>query len=147
MLNKRGSPFAERPELVGQLSSMANPDDRLRRLLEVQDEGIGATLKKYALDQELGEAVNELTEAYFKQHPRGFDCEWPSEQFRTQDLRLRALFEELQTRKGASVKDFQKMAKEQLGIAFSDDQTGFAFSDLFVRRRQGEAMSNQVGAA
>ena len=147
VLDRGTLPFTNHPGLADQLASMALADERLARLLEVQDEGIGATLKKYALDQELGEAVNELTEAYFKQHPRGFDCEWPSEQFRTQDLRLRALFEELQTRKGASVKDFQKMAKEQLGIAFSDDQTGFAFSDLFVRRRQGEAMSNQVGAA
>ena len=57
VLNKRAAPFTDRPELISQLNAMANPDDRLRRLLEVQDESIGATLKKYALDQELGEQV------------------------------------------------------------------------------------------
>ena len=46
---------------------MRSADDRLSRLLEVQDETIGATLKKYALDQELGEVINELTEADFKE--------------------------------------------------------------------------------
>ena len=146
VLNKRGSPFAERPELVGQLSSMANPDDRLRRLLEVQDESIGGTLKKYALDQELGEQVNELTESYFKQHPRAFDAKWPCEQHKVNDQKLRALFEQLNESKGSTVKDFQKIAKDKLGVEFSDDQTGFKLTDLWAARRQGE-MANQVGAS
>ena len=38
------------------------------------------------------------------------------------------------------------MAKEQLGLAFSDDQTGFQFSDLFKKRREGE-FSGQVGSS
>ena len=32
------------------------------------------------LDQELGEMVNELTEAYFQRSPRSFDEAWPSEE-------------------------------------------------------------------
>ena len=47
--------------------------------------------------------------------------------------------------KGSTVKDLQKIAKEKLGIEFSDDQTGFQLSDLWARRRRGE-MANQVGA-
>jgi hypothetical protein len=62
------------------------------------------------------------------------------------DQKLRALFEQLAESKGASVKDFQKIAKDKLGIEFSDDQTGFQISDLWAKRRQGE-MANQVGAA
>ena len=61
-------------------------------------------------------------------------------------MQLRALLEQLQSARGSTVKDFQKMAKEQLGIAFSDDQTGFQLSDLWARRRQGE-MASQVGAS
>ena len=60
------------------------------RLLEVQDETIGATLKKYERDQELGEVVNELTELYFKQYPRSFDAPWPSTEHRDHDVLLRA---------------------------------------------------------
>ena len=43
------------------------------------------------------------------------------------------------------VKDFQRGAKEQLGIQFTHDQTGFQISDLWSRRKQGE-MAGQVGA-
>ena len=90
--------------------------------------------------------VNELTEGYFKRHPRPYDAPWPCEQHRVEDQKLRALFEQLNATKGSSVKDFQKIAKDKLGIEFSDDQTGFQLTDLWARRRQGE-MANQVGAA
>ena len=43
------------------------------------------------------------------------------------------------------MKDFQKMAKDKLGIAFSDDQTAFQISDLWKRRREGE-MAGQAAA-
>ena len=51
----------------------------------------------------------------------------------------------LAANKGSTVKDFQKIAKDKLGIEFSDDQTGFKLTDLWAKRRQGE-MNNQVGA-
>ena len=91
--------------------------------------------------------VNELTEAYFKLHPRQYDEPWPSSRHRTTDLQLRALLEQLNASKGSSVKDFQRMAKEKLGIEFSDDQTKFRMSDLAFWKevRQGE-MADQVGA-
>lgn len=50
---------------------------------------------RYALDQELGEQVNELTEGYFRQHPRTYEDAWPSDRYREDDLKLRALFEQL----------------------------------------------------
>lgn len=46
---------------------------------------------------------------------------------------------------GSTVQDFQKIAKDKLGVEFSDDQTGFKVTDLLWKRRQGE-MANQVGA-
>jgi len=146
VLNRQAPPFLDHPALADTLAAIRVPEERLTRLLEVQDESIGATLRKYALDQELGEVVNELTEAYFKRHPRSFDGEWPSHEHGAADKQLRTLFEQLASSKGSTVKDFQKMAKEQLSIAFKDDQTGFQLSDLWARRRQGE-LANQVGAA
>jgi len=146
VLDRRAPPFTEHSGLAADLSGLRTGDERLARLLEVQDETIGATLKKYALDQELGEVVNELTEGFFKQYPRSYDAPWPSEEHKVHDQKLRALFEQLAESKGASVKDFQKIAKDKLGIEFSDDQTGFQISDLWAKRRQGE-MANQVGAA
>ena len=77
---------------------------RRQRLLEIADESIGSTLKKYELDQELGEVVNELTEAYYAQYPRAFDAAWPSEEHRESDVKLRALFEQIQAKKGCTVK-------------------------------------------
>jgi hypothetical protein len=145
VLNVGSQIFLEHPGLDTQLGGMRSADERLSRLLEVQDESIGATLKKYALDQELGEVVNELTELFFRQHPRSYDAPWPSEEHTVPDKQLRALFEQLGASKGASVKDFQKMAKAQLGVTFSDDQTGFQISDLWAKRRQGE-VADKVAA-
>ncbi len=145
VLNRKASPFKENSGLADQVASLRSADDKLQRLLEVQDETIGATLKKYELDQELGEVVNELTEAYFKEYPRSFDAEWPSNEHRDHDVLLRALFEQLQATKGSTVKDFQKMAKDKLGISFSDDQTAFQISDLWKRRREGE-MAGQASS-
>jgi len=145
VLNRQAAPFTDHPGLADQIAGMRRPDDRLAKLLEVQDENIGATLKKFALDQELGEQVNELTEAYFRQYPRSFDDPWPSPEHMVHDQQLRALLEQLQENKGSTVKDFQKIAKDKLGISFSDDQTGFQISDLWARRRQGD-YANQVGA-
>ena len=116
-----------------------------QRLLEIADESIGSTLKKYELDQELGEVVNELTEAYYAQYPRAFDAAWPSEEHRESDVKLRALFEQIQAKKGCTVKDFQRMAKEKLGIELEGGDTGFTLASLFQKKRQGE-MNAQVGA-
>ena len=123
---------------------MGSHDQRLSRLLEVADENIGATLKKYERDQELGEFVNELTEAFFQRYPRDFDSPWPSEEHREHDVKLRALFETLQNAKGATVKDVQQMAKEKLDIALEAD-TGNWFSQLWRPKKVGE-MSGLAGA-
>ena len=108
---------------------MPTPEERLARLLEVQDEpigatlslslslslsltlaqvqdeSIGATLQRYANDQELGDQINYLTEAYFQQHPRSYDAAWPSYEHRASDVQLRNLFEQLAASKGSTVKD------------------------------------------
>lgn len=147
VLDRRAPPFTEHGGLADAVASLASPEERLARLLQVQDEAIGATLKKYERDQELGESVNELAEAFFKRHPRPYDEAWPSPRHRTADLQLRALLEQLSASKGSSVKDFQRLAKEKLGIDFQDDQTRFKMSDLafWKEARQGE-MADQVGA-
>ena len=82
---------------------------------------------------------------YFKSHPRGFDEAWPCEKYKEDDRKLRALFEGLASSKGSSVKDFQKMAKEKLGVEFTNDETAWQLTDLWKNRRQGE-MAGQVGA-
>ena len=51
-LSRQASPFAERPGLADQLLGMASHEQRLSRLLEIADESIGATLKRYELDQD-----------------------------------------------------------------------------------------------
>ena len=51
VLSRQASPFAERPALADQLLGMASHEQRLSRLLEIADESIGATLKRYELDQ------------------------------------------------------------------------------------------------
>jgi len=145
VLNRRSEPFASMSGLADQIGAMRSPDDRLARLLEVQDESIGATLKKYELDQELGEQINELAEMYFRTYPRSFDADWPSSEHRENDVLLRALLEQLQSTKGSTVKDFQKLAKDKLGVSFSDDQTAFQFSDLWKKRREGE-MAGQASS-
>ena len=148
VLNRQAPPFTDHPGLAESVGGLSVPEERLARLLQVQDETIGATLKKYERDQELGENVNELAEAYFRLHPRAYDEPWPSVRHRTSDLQLRALLEQLNASKGSSVKDFQRMAKEKLGIEFADDQTKFKMADLafWKEKRQGE-MAEQVGAA
>jgi len=145
VLNRTAEPFASHSGLADQLQGMTSPDQRLARLLEVADENIGSTLKKYERDQELGEMVNELTEAFFQRHPRGFDEAWPSAEHRVADVKLRGLFEQLQKTKGATVKEVQKMAKEKLGIEDVGTEQGWQLADLWRPKRQGE-MSSLVGA-
>ena len=60
--------------------------------------------------------------------PSSYGLQWPSEEHKETDVSLRALLEQLQGSKGCTVKDFQKMAKEKLGISFTDDQRGFQVS-------------------
>ena len=145
VLSRQAPPLVERAGLAEQLLGMASHEQRLSRLLEIADESIGATLKRYELDQELGEMVNELTEAFFQRYPRSFDEPWPSEEHGEQDKRLRALFEQIQAKKGCTVKDFQRMAKEKLDIELEGGDTGFTLASLFQKKRQGE-MNAQVGA-
>ena len=45
----------------------------------------------------------------------------------------------------SQVKDFQKMAKDKLGIELEGGDTSFTFASLFQKKRQGE-MNAQVGA-
>jgi len=144
VLNRTAEPFTSHSGLASQLESMGSPDDRLARLLEVSDENIGATLKKYEREQAVGEMVNELTEAYFQRYPRAFDSAWPSTEHRQSDLQLRALFEQLAASKGATLKDVQKMAKDKLDIAL-EDTTTWTFSDFFGPKKTAQ-MSSVVGA-
>jgi hypothetical protein len=46
VLDRRAPPFTEHSGLAADLSGLRTGDERLARLLEVQDETIGATLKK-----------------------------------------------------------------------------------------------------
>ena len=66
------------------------------------------------------------------------------------DQKLRALFEQLGASKGSSVKDFQKMAKDKLGVEFSDDQTGFQLTvrapDLSQIERESTRASRAANA-
>ena len=86
------SPLTPTPTLTPTLTK------KLARLLQVADENIGAALKKYELDQELGETINELSEIYFSKYPRSFDAPWPSPDHLQHDMQLRALFEGLKAR-------------------------------------------------
>ena len=129
--------------------ALPTADEKLARLLQVADENIGAALKKYELDQELGETINELSEIYFSKYPRSFDAPWPSPDHLQHDMQLRALFEGLKARStGTTVAEFQKMAepimKDIGGEGFANDQTGFSIGGLFRAKRRGE-MNNQVG--
>ena len=54
VLNRQAAPFVDHPALADALGAIRVPEERLTKLLEVQDESIGATLRKYALDHELG---------------------------------------------------------------------------------------------
>ena len=89
--------------------------------------------------------VNELTEAYFKQYPRGFDDPWPCEEHKVHDQKLRALFEQLQATKGSTVKDFQKMAKDK--YAQPHPHTHLSIPSLTSHCSRGAAVCCMVGWA
>ena len=150
VLDQTAPPLSNHPGLTEELSGLRTAAEREKRLLEVQDEGIDATLKKYKDNQQLGQQINELIEGFFNKYPRSFDDAWPSQSADVEkDKKLRALLEKLQG-KGYSVKDFQKMQEtvdlaQVLGFEFSNDQTGFQMADLIRKRQQGE-MASQVGA-
>ena len=77
------------------------------------DEGIGERLKKFEGEQATGEKLNELTELYYKEHPRSFDDVWPQEKYLPTDSKLRRILtEEIE----APPKEVVRMAKEEMQI-------------------------------
>ena len=88
-------------------------DANIGMLLEVADEGIGDRLKEFEQEQAIGEKLNQLTEKFYKRHPRDFDEPWPSEEFYASDVVLRRLLtEHTQT----PPKEIVKIAKSELSI-------------------------------
>ena len=60
-----------------------------------------------------GEKLNELTELYYKEHPRSFDDVWPQEKYLPTDSKLRRILtEEIE----APPKEVVRMAKEEMQI-------------------------------
>ena len=88
-------------------------DTCVELLLDVADEGIGERLKKFEGEQATGEKLNELTELYYKEHPRSFDDVWPQQQYLETDGKLRRLLTEETEALPAEVK---RLAKEELKI-------------------------------
>ena len=66
-----------------------------------------------AVEQATGEKLNELTELYYKEHPRSFDDVWPQEKYLPTDSKLRRILtEEIE----APPKEVVRMAKEEMQI-------------------------------
>jgi hypothetical protein len=81
-------------------------------MLDVADSGIGDQLSKYAVAQQQGEVLNQVSEKYFKRFPRDLDDEWPSSE--PMDLQLRSFFACL--RSSATVEDIKRNAKAELDL-------------------------------
>ena len=77
------------------------------------DEGIDTTLKEFEGEQAQGEKLNELTEKYYKRHPRTFQEPWPCEQHRATDAVLRRFLTDYVDRSPAEIR---KLAKKELKI-------------------------------
>ena len=92
---------------------MKPQDTMVETLLDVSDEGIGDKLKAFEGEQATGEKLNELTELYYKNHPRSFDDEWPQEKHLQTDIVLRRI---LTDEVEAKPKELVAIAKAELQL-------------------------------
>ena len=93
---------------------MIKPQDAMvELLLDVADEGIGDKIKEFEGEQATGEKLNELTELYYKQHPRSFDDEWPQDKYLETDAKLKEILTDWTK---ATPKEVKEVGKEMLQI-------------------------------
>ena len=88
-------------------------DAMVEALLDVADDGIGAKIKEFEAEQARGEKLNEITELYYKEHPRSFDDPWPQDKYLETDAKLRDI---LTNWVEASPKEVKAIAKSLLQI-------------------------------
>ena len=82
-------------------------------LLDVADEGNGDKIKEFEGEQATGMLLNELTELYYKDHPRKFEDEWPQQKYLETDNQLRVILTNFTKATPAEVR---AVAKEKLPI-------------------------------
>ena len=109
---------AEAARLGGQIASthhagvMLSPADAMvEMMLGVADENIGGKLRDFADEQATGERLNEMTEKFYRRHPRTFDDDWPSAE--PNDLVLRSLLEKYSS---SPPNEIRAAAKRELGF-------------------------------
>ena len=77
-------------ELQKRGSVIVSEDAKIEMMLEIADDGIGDRLKQFEKEQANGEKLNELTEKYYKAHPRPYTDPWPHPEH-PEDVVLREL--------------------------------------------------------
>jgi len=116
ILDKQAKPFSSNPRIVDKLKKAKNEDAKIEILLDHADEHIGDRLREFSGEQATGEKLNELTEIYYKQYPRGFDEPWPQPDNRETDRLLRQF---LSVHTHSKPEEVKRAAKEIFSITLS----------------------------
>ena len=88
-------------------------DGKIELMLDMADEGIGDRLKAFEKEQATGEALNEVTEKYYKRHARSYDDPWPAPQHEATDAKLRVFLTDYIE---CTPSEIRKKAKAELEI-------------------------------
>ena len=114
VLSAEDEPFASEPGLAEALSALP-PDEIIAELLRRKDAGIAASLAGFEAEQARGAWLNEMCEAFYREHSRagGVSTAWPSQQSRRADLKLRAMLE-VPFSSGAKIRE---AAADRLGLS------------------------------
>jgi len=102
----------EKHEKRGSVTAAMTEDAKIEALLEIADDGIGDRLKAFEREQGIGEKLNELTEKYYRAHPRAFTDAWPDEKY-ADDTVLRDV---LSRYVDSSVQEIRDVAAQRLKI-------------------------------
>jgi len=116
VLDKTSRVFSTHAKLVEKVKKSRTEHAKIEALLEVADERIGDRLREFSGEQATGEKLNELTEIYYKTHPRGFEDAWPYPEHKQHDRILRQILLEHTDSKPDEVK---RIASDALGIKLS----------------------------
>jgi len=116
VLDKTSRVFSTYAKLVEKVKKSRTEHAKIEALLEVADERIGDRLREFSGEQATGEKLNELTEIYYKTHPRGFEDAWPYPEHKQHDRILRQILLEHTDSKPDEVK---RIASDALGIKLS----------------------------
>ena len=123
LLSKQDAPFKGNHSVFSKFRSFTDDqnDEKIEYLLALKDSHIRETLERYSSDQAKGAWLNELSQKYYKAHPRAPDAPWPPT---SKDRTLRDAL----SKRYKNGEEIKQHARDAFGIELTGPPAEWSFS-------------------